>query len=118
MNTTQTPSTSASHQLTHPEHWTKVLDDGTQLQIALPGVPKENLKLSVREQSLHLEALRPKPEGLTLLQGCDAPQGYRFEAKLDERLDSSSITARFTDGILTLHVPLRKEALAKSIEIN
>lgn len=118
MNTTQTPSTSTTQHLTRPEHWTKVLDDGTQLQIALPGVPKENLKLSVREQSLHLEAIRTHPEGLTVRQGCHAPQGYRFEAKLDARLDPATITARFADGLLTLHVPLRKDALAKSIEIN
>ena len=83
-------------------------ESGVRLDIALPGVRKEALKLTVHEGLLTLDASRS-----------DVPSAIRYalSVKLAERLDGGRITAALEDGVLKLFVPLREEAKPREILI-
>jgi len=82
-------------------------ESGVRLEVALPGVRKDALKLTVHEGLLTLEASRS-----------DVPSTrYALSVKLAERLDSGRITAALEDGVLKLFVPLREEAKPREIAI-
>lgn len=91
-----------------PTAYVRDEETGTRLTVALPGVRKEDLKLTVHEGVLKLEAPRAGTSG----------QRYRFVARLSERLDGSRVTAALENGVLELQVALREEALPRSIEVS
>ncbi len=93
-------------------------DHGADIEVALPGVRKEDLKLEVRGSRLALEARRPDqaPAG-RLIHGEPAPDGYRLELRLGNALDGSALSARLESGLLKVSVPLVKAAQPKRIEI-
>ncbi|BCU78819.1 Hsp20/alpha crystallin family protein [Luteolibacter sp. LG18] len=80
---------------------------GVHLSVALPGVRREDLKLTVREGVLDLEAPRAGTDTL-----------YRLTSPLERRLDGDRIEARHENGVLEALIPLREEALPRSIPIS
>lgn len=83
-------------------------ETGTRLQVALPGVLKDDLKLTTREGSLSLEALRRDGSN---------PLRYRLSARLASRLDGNAVSANLEHGVLDVRVPLKAEAQPRSIAI-
>lgn len=81
---------------------------GVNLEVALPGVLKDDLKFSVLNGTLQIEAER---------RDVTPSVRYRLTARLASRLDGSRITAKLDNGVLSAHVPLREEALPKSIPV-
>ena len=94
-------------------------DDGADIDVALPGVRKEDLSVEVRGSRLTLEARRANPsrEG-RLIHGEPAPDGYRLELRLGNALDGSALNARLDSGLLRISIPLVEAAQPKQIEIN
>lgn len=93
-------------------------EEGATIEVSLPGVRKDDLKLEVRGTRLILEASRsgPVPAG-RLLRGAPAPEGYRLELRLGNTLDGGALEARLDAGLLKLAVPLVQAARPKRIEI-
>ncbi len=83
-------------------------DHGARLHVALPGVPKDRLKLTFRDNSLALEATREELEP-TLR--------YELSLRLHQKLDGNAIQANLSDGVLTAVIPLREESKPKLIPI-
>lgn len=83
-------------------------ESGVRLDIALPGVRKEALKLKVHEGVLALEASRYEVPSIR----------YVLSVKLAERLDGSRISATLEDGVLKVFAPLREEAKPREVLIN
>ncbi|MGC4015283.1 MAG: Hsp20/alpha crystallin family protein [Luteolibacter sp.] len=83
-------------------------DAGFRVSVAVPGVRKEDLKLSFRDGLLDLEAPRPG----------DGSAVYRLTSRLERRLDGDRIEAKHENGVLEILIPLRQEALPKSIQIS
>jgi HSP20 family molecular chaperone IbpA len=93
-------------------------DEGADVEIALPGVRKEDLSLEVRGSRLTLEARRTNPAGEgRLIHGEPAPDGYRLELRLGNALDGSALSARLDSGLLRVRIPLVEAAQPKRIEI-
>jgi HSP20 family protein len=80
--------------------------NGTSVHVALPGVRKEDLKLTLHESSLRIEAKR------------DAARRYALDLRLSSRLDGTKTTASLDSGVLTLLVPVREEAKPRQIAVN
>jgi HSP20 family protein len=93
---------------TPPVFSTRDDEAGTRLHVALPGVKKEDLKLTFHDGALHLEAIRPNAK---------TPLRYRLSARLASRLDGNAVSANLEHGVLEVHVPLKAEAQPRSIAI-
>lgn len=116
MNLTENTSCNATGTVSNPEAAKSIRpavssreeESGVHLDIALPGVCKEALKLTVHEGLLKLEADRS-----------DAPSiRYALSVKLAERLDGGRVTAALENGVLKAFVPLREEAKPREIAIH
>lgn len=102
------PTPSETPRTVRPAFSTREEESGVRLEVALPGVLKEDLKLKVHEGLLTLEALRK-----------DASPAIRYSlsVKLAERLDGERIQATLEDGVLKASVQLRDEAKPREIPI-
>jgi HSP20 family protein len=94
--------------------------DGTTVSIALPGVRKEDLKLTLLESSLRVEAARHDevPENWRTHRDSDSVQRYGLDLRLGSRLDGTKTTASLDAGVLKLQVPIREEAKPRQIPVN
>lgn len=125
MNATLSPTdtTSAREQVDNihrPQFRIKEGEDGTTVQIALPGVRKEDLKLTLLEANLRIEAdrINEVPENWKIHRDPGAIRRYGLDIHLTPRLDGSKATAAFDAGVLTLQVPVREEAKPRQIQIS
>jgi HSP20 family protein len=105
---------------TRPQFRTREDENGATLQIALPGVRKEDVKLTLHESSLRIEATRGDavPEGWKTHRDTAKIQSYGLDVRLTSRLDGTKATAALDAGVLTLQVPLREEAKPRQIAVN
>lgn len=83
-------------------------DHGARLHVALPGVSRDRLKLTFREDSLSLEATREELE---------PPLRYELSLRLHQKLDGNAIQANLSEGVLTAVIPLKEESKPKLIPI-
>ncbi|MEP4076479.1 Hsp20/alpha crystallin family protein [Haloferula sp.] len=94
-------------------------DQGVDLEVTLPGVKKEALKLEVRDQHLHLDAQRAEHKSRgKLVYGQPKPEGYRLKLRLGDSLNGSALKAKLADGILRVSIPLVESAQPRKVEIN
>jgi HSP20 family protein len=119
MNTCQYPS-ETSDTIHRPQFRITENDSGTQVQVALPGVRKEDLKLTLLEASLKIEASRNEeiPKDWKTHRDRGAIQHYGLTLRLSPRLDGTQTTATLEAGVLTLQVALREEAKPRQIHVN
>lgn len=79
-------------------------ESGAHLDVALPGVAKDRLKLSVHQGILSLEAGRGE-------------LNYEMCIQLADRLDGQGIQANLADGVLHAFIPLKEESKPRQIPI-
>lgn len=106
--------------VTRPQYRVQKDENGATLQVALPGVRKEDVKLTLLESSLRIEATRGDavPEDWKTHRDSGAIQRYALDLRLASRLDGTKTTAAIDAGILTLQVPLREESKPRQIAVN
>jgi HSP20 family protein len=94
-------------------------ENGVYLKVALPGVSKENIKLSVHHLNLQIQADRGDavPEDWKPVGDAGPRVRYELNARLTERLDGNAVSADLSNGVLSLHIPLREEAKPRQISI-
>lgn len=89
------------------------------VEFDLPGVAPDSIDLTVEKNVLtvHAERRRSHGENVELLLG-ERPQG-RFSRQLflGETLDTEHIDARYTDGVLTLKVPVAERAKPRRVAV-
>ena len=81
-------------------------DESVELSVDIPGVKKEDVKLSVEDGVLYLKAQR----------GPDF--AYKSSWKLNRILDTDNISADLENGVLSLKIAKKKEAQQKQILLN
>lgn len=87
----------------------------------LPGVKKEEIRLSVDKDYLTIEAARreERDEKTTRLHYSERYQGsWRRSLYLGEGCNTEKISASMQDGVLTVTVPKTERVLKKEININ
>ncbi len=90
-----------------------------EIKVTLPGVGKEDAELHVEGRTLTLKthAKYQNPAGFKQV-ACEFERvNYAMSADLPELADTSKLSARMENGILTVTVEKRPESQPKKIEI-
>ncbi len=94
--------------------------DSFVVQFDLPGVTAESIDLSVEKRVLTVHAERSRPEADDVeVVVAERPQGvFTRQLFLGENLDTERIEAEYTDGVLTLHIPVAETAKPRKVTVN
>jgi HSP20 family protein len=95
-------------------------DDQLVVQFDLPGVDADSIDLTVEKNVLtvHAERRRSAPDNVEMLLG-ERPQGtFSRQLFLGDTLDTDRIDASYTDGVLTLRLPVAEKAKPRRVPIN
>lgn len=98
-----------------------IIDHETELEVqaALPGVKKEDLDISINNQTITIRATtkeEKKEEGKYYHREISRGE-YQRTLSLPDYIDSEKAKASFKDGILKVTIPKTEKAKRKSIEI-
>lgn len=98
-----------------------VIEDagGITLYADMPGVPKDKLNLQIEADMLTLEGevSLDAPEGMEATHAELSIPRYRRMFTLSKELDTSKISAEFTQGVLKLRIPKVEHAQPRRIEV-
>ena len=103
-----------------PSCLVKTVGETFQLAIALPGVSRDNLNVSLEKGLLTVTANRASGE-LHLAKDPSsgrAPEGYQLQTRLHPDLNPEAMSAQLENGILALVVPEKESAKKRDIPIN
>ena len=94
-------------------------DDHLVLSFDLPGYRPEDIDLTVDRGVLHLTAERAAPSGddVHILRRERSAGRVGRTLRLGDRYDGEGVEADFTDGVLTVTLPVREAAKPRRIEI-
>ena len=96
------------------------LDKSFELSFSLPGFEKDDMTISVKNNTLTLKAEKAEvkeDEGVKYLAREIARGTYERNIDLPENVNSDKISAEYKNGILSLSIPKTKEALPKEIAV-
>jgi len=92
-----------------------------RVEIDLPGVDKDDLKVEVENGNLIIEADRKKTE----VEGFEARRMERLSSArfrrsfaIGEEIEVEKASAEFLNGVLSLTLPKREKALPRRIEVS
>jgi HSP20 family protein len=94
--------------------------DDVWVHIDLPGVAADSLDIDVERSVLTVSAERDwqREEGDQMYLA-ERPRGvFQRQVHLGQGLDSEHIEAHFSDGVLTLRIPVAEKAKPRKISIN
>jgi HSP20 family protein len=94
-------------------------DDAYILNVEMPGVNKEGLEISVENNELTIIGRQSMPqiEG-TLIHRESRSENFRRVFELDPSIDTSKISARTEQGILTLTLPKAEQVKPRKITVS
>ena|SRR5688572_5827398 len=93
------------------------LENGYQLQLAVPGVPKSNIQIQVIQGQLVVSATNPNQEKETRFVRREFDfSSFKRSFTLHKNADTENLKASFDNGILTIVIPNR-EPETRKIEI-
>jgi HSP20 family protein len=99
-----------------------VIRHGEELvvRVDLPGVPSEQIDVTVENQVLTISAERRSD----YTDGDHVLVQERFDGAISRRLrvpdwvDAGTVTAEYVDGVLTVHLPLAEKAKPRRVEVS
>jgi HSP20 family protein len=93
--------------------------DSYTLELEMPGVSKDGLDISIENNELSIVGRRSNSavEG-TLIRRESRPHGYRRSFEIDPSIDTGKITARITQGVVTLTLPKAEEVKPRRIKVS
>jgi HSP20 family protein len=96
-------------------------DKSFQVQAELPGIAKEDIKLTVERKRVSIEADVKrgieKKEGETVIYAERVAQKFVRSFSLPTEVDETQVQAKLDNGILTLTLPKKEAAQAKTISV-
>ena len=103
-----------------PEYTVRNDEHDYVAEVALPGVPKENVDINVDDGVLTVTGRRKNevPESWKPLSRELSTANYRLKLELNAPIDTSKISGKVEDGILTLTLPLREAAKPRVIKVD
>lgn len=87
--------------------------DAYHLQVDLPGVKKEEVKLDVENESVSIKATRKMGWGENISES-----RYERTLTIPRNVDTANIKAQLQDGVLELTLPKREDAKPRSLQID
>ena len=94
--------------------------EALKLNAELPGVSKDDVKISVTQNVLSMSGERKAtalPEGACSLRGERNFGAFERSIELPFAVHTDKVRACFTDGILTITLPKREEVKPKEIQV-
>jgi len=87
-------------------------EDKWELQLALPGFDKKTIDIQVENDTITVSSKIEPSEGESAytLREFDYSE-FKKAFKIPESIDQGAIKASFDQGVLTISLPLKKEAL-------
>ena len=103
-----------------PAYQVEKHEEGVSLSLALPGVTRENLRVSTNDGHVTIEGQRSNPvsEDWKVHRSFEAPGAYKLVLRLHPDLDPGSATAKLSNGILNLRVSKHEAAKPRTISVN
>ena len=103
-----------------PSYLVKREEGSFQLTIALPGVSRDNLNVSLEKGLLTVTGSRASSELHSAKDPSNgrAPEGYELQTRLHPDLSPEAMSAQLKNGILTLVLPEKESAKKRDIPIN
>ncbi len=96
-------------------------DAGYQVEADLPGVRKEDLKVSVDGQRVTIEAEvrreSARKEGETVMHAERVVRKYARSFELPQEVDDAQASARLEHGVLTLDLPKKQPSQSRLLTI-
>jgi HSP20 family protein len=94
--------------------------DCFRVEVALPGAPKESVKVEQKGDELTVVAERHNviPDHWKALHRSLESCSYRLALQLGRTVEGESISANYADGMLTLRVPKRGQQPDRVIEVS
>lgn len=95
-------------------------ESGYQLELALPGIKKEDINISIKDNTLLVSGERKRKEEKNGRKYHRVESDYgKFsrELTLSDNIDKENIEAEYSDGILTIELKKKEEETNKQIVI-
>jgi HSP20 family protein len=94
-------------------------DDTFVIHLDLPGVDSDSIDLTVERSVLtvHAERKRPSDEDAERVVGERTYGTFSRQMFLGDTLDVDELEADYTDGVLTIRIPVAEQAKPRRIEI-
>jgi HSP20 family protein len=86
----------------------------------LPGVAADSIELTVEQNVLTVHATRTRPETEKVeMLAAERPHGtFSRQLFLGETLDTDHIDANYSDGVLTLRIPITERAKPRKVAVS
>jgi len=94
--------------------------DKIVVEVELPGMKGQKVDVSLEQEHLYIQGVRPEPEGYgqEQLYYIERPTGdFHRVIHLPCAIDEEAVSASYDDGILTVTLPKAARARARRIEI-
>jgi HSP20 family protein len=89
------------------------------VEFDLPGVSPDSVDLDVERNVLTVRAERPALNGDRELIAAERPRGvFSRQLILGDNLDTESVGASYSSGVLTLRIPVAEQAKPRRIQIS
>ena len=95
--------------------------DGVEfvVEFDLPGVSPDSVDLDVERNVLTVKAERPVLNGDRELIAAERPRGvFSRQLILGDNLDTESVGASYSSGVLTVRIPVAEQAKPRTIQIS
>lgn len=102
----------------HPKTNVSETEEGFNLEILVPGIEKNEIKISVDKGILTISYEAPKKEDeKKMLRHEFKTASFRRSYYLDEKINADAIAAKYENGILYLTLPKKEEVKEAAKEI-
>ena len=94
--------------------------DAFLVQFDLPGIDPDSIDLTVERNVLTVHAERKRPTSTEVeMLAAERPHGtFSRQLFLGDTLDVDHLQADYTDGVLTLQIPVAEQAKPRKVNIN
>lgn len=101
---------------------TDIYESDTELVVVaeMPGVDEKRVDVSLEDKKLSITGTRDEdsvPKGCSLIHHGYTPGSYNRSFKILADVDTSKISAKIANGVLTLTLPKAEKALPRKIKV-
>lgn len=103
-----------------PRYELRIEDDGYRAVFDVPGMPREDIEVTVTERSLTVSGERREssaPEGARAIRTERWFGGFERSVDLPAEVDTQHVVAQLEEGVLEVRLPARSRPRGRRIEI-
>ncbi|MES2149547.1 MAG: Hsp20/alpha crystallin family protein [Pseudomonadota bacterium] len=116
------PATRPNEGVSSPRLNVTETDKSFEIQVEMPGVKKEDVKVAIDQQRVTIEGEcrteKEQREGATLMYSERSARKYMRSFALPSDVDDSQSQAHMEDGVLTLTLPKKQGGSAKRLTVS